>query len=95
MMGKKSKKCSECFGKNERVLEGGVKLSCCDTPGIPIMIRIFQRDAVSSLLLVIALIPLKHILRRANLGYEFRTGETNDLMMYSKSKKALDSLTRQ
>ena len=50
------------------------------------MIGIFQGDAVSPLLLVIALIPLKHILRRANLGYEFQTGETNDLMMYSKSK---------
>ena len=61
--------------------------------------KIFQGDALSPLLFVIALIPLTHILRTANPGYEFRTGETinhllfrDDLKLYSKSEKALDSL---
>ena len=47
---------------------------------------------------VIALIPLTYILRIANPGYEFRTGETtnhllfmDDLTLYLKSERALDS----
>ena len=36
----------------------------------------FQEYAQSALLFVIALIPLTHILRTANPGYKFRTGET-------------------
>ena len=50
-------------------------------------------------LFVIARIPLTHILRTANPGYEFRTGKTinhlvfmDDLKLYSKTEKALDSL---
>ena len=35
----------------------------------------FQEYAQSALLFVIALIPLTHILRTANPGYKFRTGE--------------------
>ena len=59
--------------------------------------RIFQGDAPSPLLFIIALIPLTHILKTANPGYEFRTGETinhllfmDDLKLYSKSERALD-----
>ena len=58
---------------------------------------IFQGDAPSPLLFIIALIPLTHILKTANPGYEFRTGETinhllflDDLKLYSKSERALD-----
>ena len=65
---------------------------------VPIKRGILQGDALSPLLFVIALIPLTHILRTANPGYEFRTGETinhplfrDDLKLYSKSEKALDS----
>ena len=54
---------------------------------------------LSPLLSVIALIPLNRILRIVNLGYKFRTGETkhhllfmNDLKLYSKREKDLDSL---
>ena len=67
---------------------------------VPIKREIFQGDAVSALLSVIALIPLTHILRTAKPGYEFRNGETinhllfmDNLKLYSKSQKVLDSLT--
>ena len=43
-----------------------------------------------------------HILRKVNPGYEFRTGEMinqllfmDDLKLYSKNENALDSLSRQ
>ena len=42
------------------------------------------------LTIVIVLIPLTHILRTANPGYEFRF--MDDFKLYSKSEKALDSL---
>ena len=64
---------------------------------VPIKSGIFQGDAPSPLF-IIALIPLTYILRIANPGYEFRTGETtnhllfmDDLTLYSKSERALDS----
>ena len=66
---------------------------------VPIKREIFQGDALPPLLFVIALIFLTHILRTANPGYEFQTGETinhllfmDDLKLNSKSEKALDSL---
>ena len=66
---------------------------------VPVKRGIFQGDALSPLFFVVALIPLTHILRTANPGFEFRTGETinnvlfmDDLKLYSKSEKALDSL---
>ena len=48
-----------------------VELTCgSETLGeVPIMRGIFQGDALSPFLFVIALIPLTHILRTANLGY--------------------------
>ena len=58
-----------------------------------------HHHVVSPLLFVIALIPLTHILRTANLVYEFRSGETvnhllfiEDLKLYSKNEMTLDSL---
>ena len=66
---------------------------------VPIKRGTFQGDALSLLLFVIALIPLTHIPRSDNPGYEFRTGEPinhllfmDDLKLDSKSERALDSL---
>ena len=66
---------------------------------LPIKRGIFQGDVLSPLLFVITLIPLTHILRTANPGYEFQSGETinhllfmDDLKLCSKSEKALNSL---
>ena len=76
-------------------------LTCCVETFrvLPINRGIFQGDALSSLIFLIALIPLTHILRTANTGYEFRIGEKinhllfmDDLKLYSNSEKALDSL---
>ena len=78
-----------------------VELTCgSETLGeVSIKRGIFQGDALSPFLFVIAIIPLTYILRAANSGYEFRTGETinhllfmDHLKLYSKSEKALDSL---
>ena len=78
-----------------------VELTCgAETLGeVTIKRGTFQGDALSPLLFVIALIPLTHILRTANSGYQFRTGQTinhlppmDDLNLYSKSERALDSL---
>ena len=75
-----------------------VELTCgAETLGeVPIKRGIFQEDA---LVFVISLIPLTRILRTANPGYEFRTGETinhllsiDDPKFYSKSEMPLDSL---
>ena len=51
------------------------------------------------LLFVVALMHLTYILRTTNPGYQFQTGEAinhllyvDDLKLYSKSEKALDSL---
>ena len=87
------------FGKKMKSL--WVKLTCgVETlREVPTKRKIFQGDALSTFLLVIALIPLRHILRTANLGYEFRTGEAinhllliDKLNLYSKSERAMDSL---
>ena len=43
--------------------------------GVPSKRGTFQAYAQSALLFVIALIPLTYILRTANPGYNFRTGE--------------------
>ena len=79
-----------------------VELTCgAETLRKPIKRGTFQGYTLSLLLFIIALIPLTHILRTANPGYKFRTGETinhllfmDDLKLYSKSEGTLDSLTR-
>ena len=78
-----------------------VELTCgTETLGeVPIKKGVFQGGALSPFLFLIALIHLTHILRTANAGYEFRTVEVinflllmDDLKLYSKSERALDSL---
>ena len=51
-----------------------VELTCgAATLGkVPLKRGTFHRDALSTLLFVIVFIPLTHILRTANPGYEFR-----------------------
>ena len=65
---------------------------------VPIKREIFQGHALSSLLIVIALIPLTLILRTAGPDYEFRTRETinhllfmDDPKLYSKFERAMGS----
>ena len=63
---------------------------------------IFQGDSLSSLVFVLALIPLSLILRKAKAVYEFseRKEKINhllfidDLKLYSRSEKGLDSLAQ-
>ena len=78
-----------------------VELTCGAETLREVLIKreIFQGYVISPLLFVIAPIPLTHILRTTNRGYELRTGETinhllfmYDIKLYSKSEKALDSL---
>ena len=63
---------------------------------------IFQRDCLSSLVLVLVLIPLSLILRKAKAAYEFSGSKEkinhllfmDDLKSYSRSEKGLDSLVQ-
>ena len=96
-----SKKCYFLGEKNNDDQEGGAHLWCWDTRRNTYKKRVFQEDVPSPLLFVIAFISLTHLLRTANPGYEFRTGEMinhllfmDDLQLNSKSERALDSLTQ-
>ena len=63
---------------------------------------IFQGDSLSPLVLVLALIPLSLILRKAKTAYEFSESKEkinhllfmDDLKLYSRSEKGLDSLVQ-
>ena len=63
---------------------------------------IFQGDSLSSLVFILALIPLSLILRKAKAAYEFSESKEkiNDLLfmdhlnLYSQSEKGLDSLVQ-
>ena len=63
---------------------------------------IFQGDSLSPLMFVLALIPLSLILRKAKAAYEFSESKEkinhllfmDDLKLYSKSEKGLDSLVQ-
>ena len=87
-----SKKCDEFFGKSDAVLERDPTCGAEIIGKVPIKRGIFQRDALSPLLFVIALIALIHILKPANPEHELQTGEAinhvlliGDLKLYSKS----------
>ena len=63
---------------------------------------IFQRDSLSHLVFVLALIPLSLILRKAKAAYEFSESKEkinhllfmDDLKLYSRSEKELGSLVQ-
>ena len=63
---------------------------------------IFQRDSLSPLVFVLALIPLSLILKKAKAAYEFSESKekinhllfTDDLKLYSQNEKGLDSLVQ-
>ena len=63
---------------------------------------IFQGDSLSSLVFVLALIPLSLILRKAKAAYDFSESKEkinhllfmDDLNLYSPSEKGLDSLVQ-
>ena len=63
---------------------------------------IFQGDSLPPLVLVLALIPLSLILRKAKTAYEFSESKEkinhllfmDDLKLYSRSEKGLDSLVQ-
>ena len=63
---------------------------------------IFQGDSLSPLMFVLALIPLILILRKTKAAYEFSGSKEkinhllfmDDLKLYSRSEKGLDSLYR-
>ena len=63
---------------------------------------IFQGDSLSPLVFVLALIPLSLILRKAKAAYEFSESKEkinhllfmDDLKLYSRSEKGLDSLVQ-
>ena len=63
---------------------------------------IFQGDSLSPFVVVLALIPLSLILRKAKAAYEFSESKEkinyllfmNDLKLYSRSEKRLDSLVQ-
>ena len=63
---------------------------------------IFQGDAFSPLLFVIALIPLTYILRETNMGYQLKKGGSNinhmlfmdDMKIFGKSDNEVDSMVK-
>ena len=63
---------------------------------------VFQEDSLSPLMFILSLIPLSLILRKARAAYEFSSSKeninhlsfTDDLKLYSRSDKGLDSLVQ-
>ena len=62
---------------------------------------IYQGDSLSPLVLVLALIPLRLILRKTKAAYEFPGSKVkinllflNDLKLYSRNEKTFDSLVQ-
>ena len=69
---------------------------------MPIRREIFQGESFSTLLIVIALLPLTHILREKGMGYQLEKNGANvdhlffmdDLKLYGKNDKEIDSLIK-
>ena len=74
----------------------------CELGEVEIKRGISQRDSLSLLVFVLALIPLSLILRKAKAVYEFSKSKEkvnhllflDDLKLYSRSEKGLDSLVQ-
>ena len=68
---------------------------------VPIRTGIFQGASFSPLLVVIALLPLIHILRETGMGYQLEKNGAKvnhlffmgDIKLYGKNDKEIDSLT--
>ena len=81
-----------------------VELTCANQQLGKVNIKrgIFQGDALSPLLFVVAMIPLTHVLRKIKSGYEFTKSKEkinhllymDDLKLYAKNEKELDSLVQ-
>ena len=81
-----------------------VELTCANQQLEEVNIKrgIFQGDALSPLLFVVAMIPLTHVLRKIKSGYEFTKSKKkinhllymDDLKLYAKNEKELDSLVQ-
>ena len=79
-----------------------VELTCANQQLGKVNIKrgIFQGDALSPLLFVVAMIPLTHVLRKIKSGCEFTKSKEkinhllylDDLKLYAKNEKKLDSL---
>ena len=62
---------------------------------------IFQGDALSSLLFIIAMVPLNHILRKCTVGYKISRSQEkinhliymDDIKLFTKNEKELETLT--
>ena len=62
--------------------------------------RIFQRDALSPLLFIIAMMPLNHILRKCTAGYKLSRSQEkmnhlmymDDIKLFAKNKKELETI---
>ena len=66
-----SKNMVKFFGKTMKSWRMELTCGAETLEAVPIKVGIFQGDASSPLLFVIALIPLTHILRTANPDHEF------------------------
>ena len=78
-----------------------VELTCANQQLGEVNIKrgIFQGDALSPLLFVVAMIPLTHVLRKIQSDYEFtkskeKINHMDDLKLYAKNEKELDSLVQ-
>ena len=81
-----------------------VELTCANQQLGEVKINrgIFQGDALSPLLFVVAMIPLTHVLRKIKSGYEFTRSKEkvnhvlymDDLKLYAKTEEILDSLVQ-
>ena len=104
------KECLELFGVAENIktllvnsMEKWRVMLCAgnsDLGEVDIKRGIFQRDSLSPLVFILALIPLSLILRKAKAAYEFSGSKEkinllffmDDLNLYSCSERKLDSL---
>ena len=72
----------------------------CSLAETKIQRRIFQEDALSPLLFIIAMMPLNHILRKCTAGYQHSRSQEkinrlmymDDIKLFAKNEKELETL---